>query len=130
MKHNLAIGPGAKLVSRCFKFFLDRLVAVEFAVDDNSKSFVLVRDWLISGRKVDNAEPCMPECDPAVRSDPMPLAVGTAMTKTLRSPLHCPFWNRGTWRKNGDNSAHLEFSSKMQPARLFFTFANRKATAW
>src|SRR5260370_33184142 len=118
MKHNLAIGPGAKLVSRSFKLFLDRFVAVEFAVDDNSKAFVLVRDWLISGRKVDNAEPCMPECDPPVRSDPMPLAVGTAMTKTPRSPLHCPFWNRGTRWQNGDNSAHLAFPSIMQPARL------------
>jgi hypothetical protein len=67
MKHDLAIRSGTKLVSRPFKFLLDRLVTVELAVDDDSKSFVLVRDWLISGRKINNAETRVPEAHLTVR---------------------------------------------------------------
>src|SRR5436309_6014225 len=97
MKCNLAIGPGSKPVSRLFELLLNRLVTVEFTIDDNPKSFVFVRDRLISGRKVDNAETCVPETNLAVRCDPVTLAVGTSMTETLRSPLQCLCGNGGMW---------------------------------
>ena len=107
MKRNFAVRPRPKPVSSLFEFFLDRLVTVEFTIHDDPKRFVFVGDWLISGRQVDDAQPCVSQTDSTVGGDPVTLSVRAAMTKTPCRALQRLGSNRAMLRKHGNNSAHL-----------------------
>jgi hypothetical protein len=63
MQCDFAVRPGAQAMARLLEFLLDCFVAIEFAVDDNPALFVFACDWLITGRKIDDAETSMPEGD-------------------------------------------------------------------
>src|SRR5882672_3438359 len=106
MKDNLAVRPGSKLVPPLFQFLLDRLVAVEFAVDNNAERLVLVGDGLISGSKVDNTQTCMSERDAAIWSPPVAHTVRTAMPETPGRLFQRFLSDRSTLRKNGNDAAH------------------------
>src|SRR5437667_8713809 len=106
MKRNFAVRPRPKLMSSLFKLPLNRLITVELTIDDDPKGFVFVGNWLISGRQVDDAQPCVSQTDSTVRCDPVTLSVRTAMTNT-----HCRFLQRlgangAMLRKYRYNSAH------------------------
>ena len=59
------------------------LVTVEFAIDDDSGSFVFADDRLIARFKINDAEPGMTKSNPTVRADPMALPVGTTVMEAL-----------------------------------------------
>ena len=56
VKGDFAVGPGPKSMAPLFEFVLDRFIAIEFTVDHNPERLVLVRDWLIPSRQVDDAK--------------------------------------------------------------------------
>ena len=107
MKRNLAVRTGPKPMPGLFEFLLNRLITVEFAIDDDPKRFVFVGDWLISSRKVDNAQACVPETDSIVGCDPVALPIGAPMTQTPCRFLQQLGTNRAMLRKHGNNSAHV-----------------------
>jgi hypothetical protein len=57
------------------------LEVIELAVDNDVNPFVLVRDRLIAGREVNDAQPRMTETDALIRGQPGALAVRTAVVK-------------------------------------------------
>src|SRR5262249_43343382 len=63
------------------------LKVIELAVDNDMKPIVLVRDRLITGRKVNDAQPRMTETDALIRGQPGALAVWTAVVKAVRGAL-------------------------------------------
>ena len=63
------------------------LKVIELAVDNDMKLFVLVRDRLIAGRKVNDAQPRMTETDALIRRQPGALAVWTTVVKAVRGAL-------------------------------------------
>src|SRR5437773_6687981 len=85
---------------------LDRLIGVEFAIDDDPCLFVLAGDRLIAGRKIDDAEAGMSERNPPVGGNPVTLAVGATMPETAGRPLQRGCGNRFTLREKGHNTAH------------------------
>src|SRR5438128_11558145 len=102
MKRNFAVRPRPKPVSSLFEFFLDRLVTVEFTIHDDPKGFVFVGNWLISGRQVDDAQPCVSEADSTIGCEPVALSVRAAMTETPCRPLQRLSRNRAMLRKHGN----------------------------
>ena len=82
------------------------LVVVELAVDDDVECLVLVRDRLVAGRQVDDAETRVPEADALMRRDPLLLAVGPAMVKRVCGTRENVGRDRTGARENGDDSAH------------------------
>ena len=67
------------------------LEVIKFAVDNDMNPFVLVRDRLIAGREINDAQPRMTETDALIRGKPGALAVRTAVVKAVRGalqPLH------------------------------------------
>ena len=79
MQGDLAVGTRAQLVATIGERALMALVVVELAVHDHVEALVLVRDRLVARREIDDAEPRMAEPDPAVRRDPLPPPVRTAV---------------------------------------------------
>ena len=63
------------------------LEVIELAVDNDMKPFILVRDRLIAGRKVNDAQPRMTETDALIERQPHALAVRTAVVKAIRYVL-------------------------------------------
>jgi hypothetical protein len=63
------------------------LEVVKLAVDDGMNPFVLVRDRLIAGREVDDAEPRMPKTNALIGGQPNALAVRTAVVQAARCAL-------------------------------------------
>src|SRR5262249_49333367 len=100
---------------------LHALVVVELAVDDDVEALVLVRDRLIAGMQVDDAEPRMPEADAAMRGDPLPAAVRPAMIEALRRPFQRLRVDRTAAGKERDDAAHCALvllqKTWMRPAR-------------
>ena len=82
VERDLAVRAGPQPVSRAFELALDPLEVVELAVHDDLPPPVLVRDRLIAGHQVDDAEPRVAQPHPSVRRDPMPLAIGSAMVQS------------------------------------------------
>ena len=74
-------------MSRPFQLALDPLEVVELAVHDDVPPPVLVRDRLIAGHQVDDAEPGVAQPHASVGRDPVPLAVGTAVIQSGGRPL-------------------------------------------
>jgi hypothetical protein len=64
------------------------LKVIELAVENDMKLFVLVRDRMIAGRKVNDAQPRMTETDALIRGQPGALAVWTTVVKAVRGALH------------------------------------------
>jgi hypothetical protein len=71
------------------------------------KASILVGDWLVTGRKVDNAEPCMSECDLTFRRLPHSIVVRTSMAKDIKSALDRSFRSLFILVKYGYDSAHM-----------------------
>ena len=94
VQRNLAIRTSAQVVTRVFEIMPNRLVAIEFAIRYDPNSFILARNRLISGRKVDDAEPRMTESNSTIGTYPMALAVRTPVRKSLSGPLDCLCCNR------------------------------------
>jgi hypothetical protein len=67
MQGNLAVRSRAQAVTGLLELALDRLEAVEFAVDDDPRLFVFAGDRLIPGREIDDAEPAVAQRNAAVR---------------------------------------------------------------
>src|SRR5207249_6110143 len=111
MQGNLTVRASSQPMPGLFELVLDRLVAVEFAVDNDLKLFVLIGDRLISGRKINDAQACVPETDPGVRSDPIALAIRTTMAETLCGLFEYAGSDRGMGREDSDDSTHVEGSS-------------------
>ena len=63
------------------------LEVVKLAIDNDMDPFVLVRDRLIAGHEVNDAQPRMAETHALIGGQPGALAVRTAMTKALRGTL-------------------------------------------
>src|SRR5579872_4866188 len=93
-------------MARAFEFLLDRFVAIEFAVNNDSRLFVLAGDWLIASCKVNDAEARMTKRNLAIRRNPVALSVGAAMVKTLGGLLHHRRRDWTTARKHCNNSTH------------------------
>src|SRR5437867_4810867 len=110
MKRNFAVGARPKLVSSLFKLLLNRLITVELTIHDDPKRFVLVRDWLISSRQVDDAQPRVSQTDSTVGRDPVALSVRAAMTETHCRLLQRLGANGAMLRKYRYNSAHTLLS--------------------
>src|SRR5438046_9766949 len=104
MQGNLTVRASSQPMPGLFELVLDRLVAVEFAVDNDLKLFVLIGDRLISGRKINDAQACVPETDPGVRSDPIALAIRTTMAETLCGLFEYAGSDRGMGREDSDDS--------------------------
>jgi hypothetical protein len=104
MQGNFAVRASSQSMPCLFEFVLDRLVAVEFAVNNDLKLFVLICDRLISGRKINDAQAGVPETDPGIRSEPIALAVRTTMAETLCSRFEYPASDRGMRRENSNDS--------------------------
>src|SRR5438552_2855048 len=83
MESHLAIRSSPKPMSVLFEFLLNRLVIVEFAVNNNAKSFVFICDRLISGREVDDTKTRVPQPDSTIGSDPVSLSVGAPVMKAF-----------------------------------------------
>src|SRR5437016_1654139 len=95
MKRNFTVGARPKFVSSLFKLLLNRLITVELTIHDDPKRFVLVRDWLISGRQVYDAQPCVSQTDSTVGCDPVAPSVRAAMVETPCRPPECLSSYRG-----------------------------------
>ena len=78
---DLAVGARPQPVSRPFQLALDPLEVVELAVHDDVAPLVLVRDRLIAGHQIDDAEPGVAQSDSPVGRDPLALAVGAAVVQ-------------------------------------------------
>jgi hypothetical protein len=63
------------------------LEVIEFSVHNDMKPFVLVRDRLIAGRKVNDAQTRMTETNALIGRQPSALAVRTAVVKAVRGAL-------------------------------------------
>jgi hypothetical protein len=78
-----------------------RHTPVELTVHDDARAANLARDGLVACREVDDAEPCMAECDPFVLRYPVTPSVGPAMEQPLRCELqHC--LRNGMTTRKGD----------------------------
>src|SRR5438094_9758126 len=114
-----------------FEFVLDRLVAVEFAVDNDLKLFVLIGDRLISRRKINDAQAGVPETDPGVRSDPIALTIRTTMAETLCGLFEYAGSDRGMGRENSDDSTHAEGPHcREQVEEQFYVRPGTPVTNW
>jgi hypothetical protein len=107
MKRNLAVGAGPQAVTGSLKRPLDRLIAVELAIDDDPCPFVLAGDRLVSRRKIDDAEPRMAEADTAVRRDPIAPPIRATMMKAAGGPLERAVRYRLAAGENCNESAHI-----------------------
>ena len=74
-------------MARLFEFLSDGFVAVELAVDRDVDALIFAGDGLIAGSEIDDAEARMPQGHPAVRGDPLALAIRAAMVEALRGAL-------------------------------------------
>jgi len=108
MQCDLTIGASSQTVTGLFELTLDRFVAVEFAVHDDMDLFILVRNGLISRRKIDDAQTGVAEGDPAIGTDPIAETVGAAMIEASDGVFQCRFRDGITTRKHGDDTAHLD----------------------
>ena len=63
------------------------LEVIELAVDNDMNPFVLVRDRLIAGREVNDAQPRVTETYAVIGGQPSTLAVRTAVVKAVRGSL-------------------------------------------
>jgi hypothetical protein len=70
-----------------FKFLLDSLVVVEFAVDDDAFAIVFARDRLITRPQVDDAKSCVTKSYSTIGRDPVSLSIRTAVREAPRSHL-------------------------------------------
>ena len=73
------------------QFSSNGLVPVKFSVDDDPDPPILIGDGLVSGQQVNDAEPCVPESNPPVLRNPMPLPIRSAVVKSLNGALYSRF---------------------------------------
>jgi hypothetical protein len=88
MQSDLAVRTRPQSVARALELVPNCLIAIEFTVNDDTRSTVLARNRLISGRQINDAQPRMPKSNPPVRGDPMSLSVGSTVMQALRRSLH------------------------------------------
>src|ERR1700722_20194331 len=87
MQRNLAVRTRSKQMSAPLQFASLAFEVIELAVDDDVNPLVLVRDRLIAGGEVNDAQPCMTEPDALVGRRPNALAVRTAVVKGFGGAL-------------------------------------------
>jgi hypothetical protein len=87
MKSNLAVGPATQAMSRVLQLPLNGFVAIKFSVHDDVNSAVLAAHGLVPSLEVDDAKPGMAQTNSPVGCDPVTLAVGTTMVKTVCGSL-------------------------------------------
>src|SRR5258708_363810 len=87
VQRNLAVRARPEQMPPPFPFTSLALEVIKLAVDNDVNPFVLVRDRLIAGREVNNAQPRMTETDALIGGQPGALAVRTAMAKAVRGAL-------------------------------------------
>jgi len=63
------------------------LEVIKLAVDNDMNPFVLIRDRLIAGREVNDAQPSMTETKALIGGQPSALTVRTTVVKALRGAL-------------------------------------------
>ena len=105
---DLAVRARVQAMTRLLEFALDRLVAVEFAIDDDARLAVLAGDGLISTAEIDDAQPGVAKRDAAVRRHPMAPSVRAAVMQATRGSLQRLICDRIAFGEKGDNSAHFE----------------------
>src|SRR5580658_4095736 len=115
VKGDFTVGARLQMMPGLFKLLLYAFVIVELAVYDDLPGAVLVRDGLIAGGQVDDAQACVPETYLSVRRYPIALAVRASMTKGFCRVFESDLGDRSGRRENGNNSTHLQnsFCKKM-----------------
>jgi hypothetical protein len=106
VKDDLAVRARAQAMTAHDELALIALVVVKLAVDDDVERLVLVRDRLVAGRQVDDAEARVSEADALVRRDPLLLAIRPAMVQCVGGARENVGRDRTGARENGDDSAH------------------------
>src|SRR2546428_4120297 len=91
-----------------------RLVVIEFAVEDDPHRAVLVRYRLVAGRNVDDAEPPIPQPNPS--SHIKSVAVWSPMGEHVRHPLERGLLDGGVWIVNATDSAHITHRQRVGTA--------------
>ena len=106
VQRDLAVGRGPEPVALLLQLALDPLEVVELAVDDDMHAPVLVRDWLVAGRQIDDAETRMAEPHAPVRSHPLPLPVRPAPHQLRGGALDITEGHGTAWREKRNDSTH------------------------
>ena len=106
MQGDLAVGPGAQLMSARFELALDRFIAVELAVHHDPRPAVFAGDRLVAGGQIDDAEPGVAEPGHAVRRHPVALPVRAAMMEALGRSRQGRLRDGMAAGEEGDDSAH------------------------
>ena len=79
VQRNLAVRPGAERVAARLEFEADPLEVVELAVGRDVQPAVFIRDWLLAGGEVDDAQARVAQTRPAVPGDPRAFGVRPAV---------------------------------------------------
>ena len=87
VQRDLTVRTSPKQMSAPLQLASLALEVIKLAVDNNMNPFVLVRDRLIAGREVNDAQPRMTETDALIGGQPGALAVRTAVVKAVRGAL-------------------------------------------
>src|SRR5262249_34729976 len=93
-------------VAAVLEVALDALEVVELAVRDDAQLPVLVRDRLVAGREVDDAEARVPQPDASMRRDPAALGVGPAVEEAARGAQEGLLGDRLAFGEHRDDAAH------------------------
>ena len=107
VERDLAVGSRPQPVAPGLELALNRLVAVEFPVDDNSRLLVFARDRLIAGREIDDTQARVTQPDPSIVGQPLAAAVWTAVMEGAGGARQRRRVNGFRSRKDRDNSAHV-----------------------
>jgi len=87
VQRDFAVGSRSEGVPAALQLAADAFEIVKLPVRDDVKPLVFVRDGLITGRQVDDAEPRVAESGAPVLIDPNALRVGSAMLKPPGRPV-------------------------------------------
>src|SRR5260370_32913966 len=97
---------GSQLVPMPLECFLYFFVAVQFTVHNDSQTFILVRNGLVTGCQVNNAEACMSQAHATVGRNPTTLILWTPMPKRIGCLFEKCFVDGTRARKYCNNSTH------------------------
>ena len=106
MKRDLAVRARAQAMPALFELAPHAFVIVELAIDDDPGGLVLVRDRLIAGLKIDDAEARVSEAGLPMRRDPGSLAVRSTVMERAHGACESIRRNGRTLGKHRDNSTH------------------------
>ena len=87
VQRNLTVRARPEQMSAPLQLASLALEVIEFAIDNDMKPFVLVRDRLIAGRKVNDAQPRVTETNALIGRQPGALAVRPAVAEGVRGVL-------------------------------------------